>query len=121
MSSQEVSMVGVPFGRARAIAAVGGLLFAAALRFSAPEVARAAHLPIPQGCYGFKECHCCSGSNCCESTCVGHSHSHGCPTGTQCWYTCVNNNTYLCCDYHVTWSGSETFCICRGWIPELTC
>lgn len=121
MSDPDLSLARIPFGRSKAIATVGAILFSVALRAAAPELARAKHLPIPQGCYGFQECHCCSGSNCCDTTCIGHAHSHGCPTQAQCWYTCVNGLTYQCCDFHVTWDGELPFCICRGFVEGPTC
>lgn len=122
MRSDDVSLEAIPFGRSRTITAVGATLFSLALRLSSPELARAAHLPVPQGCYIFKECHCCSGSTCCENSCLWHSeHDHGCPTSAQCWYTCVGGLTYQCCDWHVTWDNTATFCMCRGLVEGPTC
>lgn len=110
----------VPFGRNRALALVGGVLFSAALQLTAPKLARAGHGADPYPCAGFGACHCCSGSTCCEGGCSwpGGSHTH-CSSGTQCWYVCSSeNDLYKCCDWHSTEQtrNDNGHCICREFI-----
>jgi hypothetical protein len=101
-------LVRVPMGRSRALAIVGGTLFSLVLQATAPKIARASHLPVPYPCYGYKQCHCCSGGVCCESGCT--SLSGNCLSSGQCWYTCDCQNTYQCCDFQ---GGANTSpCIC---------
>lgn len=104
----------VRFGRSRALALLGGLLFSAALRVTAPDLASANHVSS-YPCFGYKLCHNCSGTQCidtCGTPCTdGYL---GCPNGTQCWYTCYCRAEYLCCDWVDNCAGYT--CICRAYI-----
>ncbi len=98
--------------RSRFLTLLGGGLVGLAVRVFTPEAARANHNPPPSPCFGYGKCHCCSGGDCCTSTCFWHSdHIHGCPSGFQCWRTCSGGTLYRCCDWH---SGDGSgLCICR--------
>lgn len=109
----EALVDGVPFGRSRALALFGAALFSLTLRVLAPDVARANHYGA-NPCYGFNQCHNCSGTTCYTSggaqcqpctTC-------GCPTQTQCWYTCSCGSDIRCCDWYD--QGAGYYCICRA-------
>ena len=105
--------------RSKVIAVASSAILYWTLRLTAPEVARAAHLGVPYPCFGYGQCHCCSGSTCCESGCLWHSdHSHGCPSGGQCWYTCIQatGDVYQCCDWH----SNTGLCICST-LTQITC
>lgn len=110
---RRTSIEGVPFGRKRFVALAGAGLFGLALRWFAPENARAWHGGGVYPCEGFYACHCCNGSTCCDPNgCFWPAHSH-CPSGGQCWYTCYCNYWWQCCDWHVyDDGGSVRHCIC---------
>lgn len=105
----------VPFGRSRFLGFLGATLFGLITRMVTPQFVSAAHGNVPTPCFGYNNCHCCSGANCCESGCYWHSsHAHGCPTGGQCWNSCNYDGdgccySYQCCDWH----SSDGLCICR--------
>lgn len=68
---------------------------------------------VPNGCHGYCQCSCCSGSSCCGGcTAV----TTACESGGQCWYTCAYWGSTLykfrCCD----WRKNGSNCICRGTI-----
>lgn len=109
----------VPFGRNRFLAGVGAIVVGLAGRLITPEVAKAYHGPPPPGCYGYGECHCCSGCTCCSSGCQNWGWV-GCHTGLQCWYHCIGTTLYKCCDWKSP-AGPNIYCICRcnqGQAPE---
>lgn len=94
----------VPFGRNRFLRALGIMLFGFATRLAAPQLARAYHGSTPYPCFGLRECHCCSGTNCCTtSNCGGNDCQYpyhlSCPGGGQCWYTCSGTELFQCCDW----------------------
>ena len=100
----------VPFGRRRFLARTGAVLTGVAARLWFPNAAFAA---VPNGCHGYNECTCCSGSTCCRGDCRGGY--YGCESGTQCWYSCAYIGSTLyrirCCDWGYGTSGR---CICRA-------
>ena len=102
----------VPFGRNRVLAMLGGALIGLSVRMISPTAARGDHGPVPQWCYGYGVCHCCSGHTCCASGC-SYSEWLGCPTGGQCWFVCDPNinRLYRCCDWQQADGG---YCICMG-------
>lgn len=109
----------VTFGRSRALAVIGALIFSAAATIAAPRLARAADGLAPWPCAGLGACHCCSGTSCCEAGCSwDFSHSH-CSSGGQCWFTCTGcpGDYYECCDWHTTLPGFHA-CICRAFLGQ---
>lgn len=110
----------VPFGRSRALKVIGAALFGFALRISAPQLAEAAHFPVPYPCSSYGQCHCCSGSTCCEAGCTWDGISH-CTSGGQCWYTCIptTGDVYQCCDWH-TQEPAGAHCICST-LTQILC
>lgn len=106
----------VPFARSRALRLIGAALLGAALRLTAPELARATDQPA-WPCSGSLLCHCCEGSTCCEKPCTVTTAS--CQGGTaQCWYVCTSTgDVYRCCDWL---NPSGKLCICPEWVP-ITC
>lgn len=102
----------VPLSRSRFLAKVGTALVMAAAAGWFPKEAQACFIPNP--CFGYCECGCCSGSTCCEFCCL--SGNYGCPSGQQCWYSCAYDGgtlyLYQCCD----WGGhcGTGTCLCRA-------
>lgn len=116
MPPEEVASFDRPFARNRALRLISAALLGAALRLTAPELARAADGPAPWPCSGAGTCHCCSGSTCCEQPCTADT-AH-CSSGGQCWYVCTGTgDVYRCCDWH---DPSGNLCICPEWVP-ITC
>lgn len=99
------------FTRNRFLAVAGTTLTAIAANLFFPQEAQACY--IPNGCHGYCQCSCCSGSTCCRSDCK--SGYYGCESGGQCWYTCAYDGCCLyrfrCCDWAYAGSGR---CICRA-------
>lgn len=116
------SEAAVAFSRSRLLGRVATGLISIALWASVPKSVQAGHGTPPSPCFGFGECHCCTGSNCCSSGCTwpGGGHTH-CPSGGQCWTTCVNvpdpipDELYRCCDWHDT-LGDVDHCVCREYL-----
>lgn len=111
----------VPFGRSRALQFMGATLFGLALQLAAPQLARATNTNFPYPCDGFRQCHCCSGTQSCELgwSWPGPPHSD-CPSGAQCWYTCVPGGAvYQCCDWHSE-EPAGSHCICSE-LTQITC
>jgi len=103
-----------PFGRRRALGALGAALFGAAVKMALPKGSSASHLPIPSPCVYEGRCHGCSGSTC--TTCGGVG-SYGCFSGGQCWYAYGYDAVgcyaeFRCCDWIEGGAGSD-ICICR--------
>ncbi|HEX2296418.1 MAG TPA: hypothetical protein VHN37_14065 [Actinomycetota bacterium] len=114
----------VRFGRNRFLKLAGTGLAGLAVQVFVPKQALAAHGNIPQYCSGFGVCHCCSGTECCESRCSWPStpHTH-CSSGGQCWNVCTapscsepcasTGTLYRCCDWHCG-DCNQGHCICRA-------
>ena len=120
-SSDDAILEKTLFGRNRALKVMGAALFGLALRVAAPQIARATNTDPPYPCLVLPQCHCCSGTTCCEAGCnwPGGDHTH-CSTGGQCWYTCVTGGSvYQCCDWH-TLEGTSHACICSE-LTQITC
>lgn len=100
--------------RNRFLAVTGSTLAAMAVSIWFPREAAEASCYIPNGCHGYCQCSCCSGSHCCRSDCRGGY--YGCESGTQCWYTCAYSGSTLlkfkCCD----WGTNNGNCICQGYV-----
>jgi hypothetical protein len=105
------TMARVPFGRSRALGTLSVALFGLATRMLTPRPVLAAHGPVPSPCFGFGQCHCCNGDNCCQNKCKYKKYL-GCPSTGQCWYSCGPGpqgfGLYHCCDF----SSPDGPCIC---------
>lgn len=110
-SKRNSALDDIPFGRNRLLATIGAAAVGLAGRSITPEVASAYHGPEPPGCYGYGECHCCSGCTCCSEGCENWG-DVGCHTNLQCWFTCIGTTLYKCCDWKSP-AGPQIFCICR--------
>jgi hypothetical protein len=94
------ALTNVSFGRNRFLRALGVALFGLVTRLAAPQLAHAYHGSPPAPCFGFGQCHCCSGTQCCNPAGCQYPGSLGCPGGGQCWYTCIGGSQlFKCCDW----------------------
>lgn len=93
------ALVNVHFGRNRFLRALGIAIFGYVVQMVAPETAHAYHGSTPYPCFGFGQCHCCSGTSCCTTDGCQAVAGVGCPGGGQCWTTCASNNLWRCCDW----------------------
>jgi hypothetical protein len=112
-------------GRSRFLTILGGGLVAGATKLAITTTpAYAWDSPEPSPCFGYGLCHCCSGSDCCQSECY-YTHYDDCPGGGQCWTTAVPvgggcYDLYYCCDYSVSGFNPHKHCICRSG-PQRVC
>lgn len=96
---------GLAVRRRTFLAYAGAAMVTFGMKLGLPSTGAAA---LPSACYGFRQCACCNGGECCEGGCT--MAYLGCYTGNPCWVGCASNhNRYWCCDNS---SVNRTSCIC---------